>query len=475
MLAEQEDDIELTMCQRLRQNPLFRVCMPFLLLMRIGGAFFMPVHAILKNPHQSLLEHDPQPLSCSLEAPPTTFKQKKIARVRTRMEKFELTSKVYCLFSFFWVLAYTGRYVWSLFYTLPNQLANFNSGRDLAHLLTKIANGVWFVNVLVVHVIFLRACSDKSKFFNLFMKWEKWRYISRNKNCTAFADRFLPRRNVVTAFAVIVLIPQLLSVWLPALYNGPELGTLKGILFDGFDPDNRMVVGITVIGHFFASFVYIVPVFLFALIGLAVEGEYLRLNHDLYLNLGADGVIAPGYIECFRQKHGKLCDFLELADSIFALFCLITIGAGVFEIFSLVFIVCAFGNDDTRGVAMTFAQIFWFMVYIMQPWVVLWTGVRVNDAAHLPLSKLYRIDQAKLPAQETLQLHSFIGRLTGSRLGFTAWRMFTIDATALLSLLGLYVTYQLLLFQVQIDLTSPDSPVALVGHRTDANVTYTLL
>ena len=131
------------------------------------------------------------------------------------------------------------------------------------------------------------------------------------------------------------------------------------------------------------SFVYIVPVFLFALIGLAAEGEFCRLSLDLSLHIDVEGEFKEqngALVECFRRRHGKLCDFLELADEIFSLFCLITIGAGVFEIFSLVFVVSALGSDETRGLAMTLAQIYWFGIYVLQPWVVLWTGMRVNEA-----------------------------------------------------------------------------------------------
>ncbi|OQV16665.1 hypothetical protein BV898_09177 [Hypsibius exemplaris] len=459
-------NVEISMCDRLRRNPLFRVCRPFLVLMRVGGAFYVPVHAILAD-EPNVDDEDQQSLQCSLEKA-SAQRTRQRWRPRSKMEKFELASKGYCLFSLFCVLVYTGRFVFGLAYMLPDQFSTFNSGQDLARLLSKIAIAVWFLNVIVVQLIFLRACWDKSKFYNLFIKWEEWRYISRNSKCTAFAERFLPRRNVVTALAVILLIPQLLSVWLPVLYNGPGMGSLRSMHFEGFSPDNAAVVAVVVIGHFFASFVYIVPVFLLALIGLAIESEFLRLDLDLFLNLTKEGRMEPGMIECFRQRHGKLCDFLELADEVFSLFCLITIGAGVFEIFSLVFVVCALRTDGERGVAMTFVQIFWFFLYVLQPWVVLWTGMRVNEAAHRPLSQLYRVDQSKLPQQETLQLHCFIGRLTGSRLGFTAWRMFTIDATSLLSLLGLYVTYQLLLFQVQIDLT-PDSPILQFASGTSRN------
>ena len=58
--------------------------------------------------------------------------------------------------------------------------------------------------------------------------------------------------------------------------------------------------------------------------------------------------------------------------------------------------------------------------------------LRVSQAQE-PLRVLHKIDQTDLPLQKSVQIQTFLNKLTGIRVGFTAWKTFTVDFGAILS------------------------------------------
>jgi hypothetical protein len=62
-------------------------------------------------------------------------------------------------------------------------------------------------------------------------------------------------------------------------------------------------------------------------------------------------------------------------------------------------------------------------------------GQKNTFQAHAPLPCLYEIDQSKLDLQEVLQLQTFLNKLTCNRIGFTAWKTFTVNYEAVLTVL----------------------------------------
>jgi hypothetical protein len=308
MASEEDFRLCSSACHRLRSNSLYKLCSPFLIFMRIGGAFFLPTTATNCSPNEIL--------TLSSE---DSNDVKTIRKRRTRIEIFETLSKLYCFVVLICNLGYAGKFLFGFISTVPRLSRDF-SGQDFAVTLSKFASLVWFVNIISVQLIFIRACWDKSLIYRLFMKWEDWHYNSRNDQCRSLSERFLLQRNIFVVLTVILVILSLLSVWLPALSTRSEFAALRDIFFEGFSRDNSLVTAVIVIGHFFSSFIHIIPVILYMLIGLVIEGEFRRFNVDLASQITEDGRLQNGSLEWFRLRHGKLCDFLELANKVLGLY-----------------------------------------------------------------------------------------------------------------------------------------------------------
>ncbi|XP_055331159.1 uncharacterized protein LOC129583397 [Paramacrobiotus metropolitanus] len=217
-------------------------------------------------------------------------------------------------------------------------------------------------------------------------------------------------------------------------------------------------------GHFVASFVYILPLMLFALLGDCVCAEFDSLYKHLQRHITSDGEIIHRSVEWYRQAHEKLCVLIEMIDEIFAPVVLVGIFASVLEMFMLVFTVSDFLTHGRFTALIAFNEFFWFSFHFGQVCISTVIGIKVNRAAHSILQLLYKLNIPRLKQSgEIPSLSVFLNKLTGNHIGFTCGGLFTIDASAVLTISGTYITYQLLLFQLQKDFGSPTDTTAAVS------------
>ncbi|XP_055331206.1 uncharacterized protein LOC129583434 [Paramacrobiotus metropolitanus] len=99
-------------------------------------------------------------------------------------------------------------------------------------------------------------------------------------------------------------------------------------------------------------------------------------------------------------------------------------------------------------------QCFWCLLHVLQLAIIIAAGVKVNTAAHTPAKILYKLSCAKLKPGEMQHLQLFLNRLSGAGIGLSAGGFFLVDKVFAMSIIGTYITYQLLLFQLQLDLSS---------------------
>ncbi|OQV12921.1 hypothetical protein BV898_12842 [Hypsibius exemplaris] len=249
---------------------------------------------------------------------------------------------------------------------------------------------------------------------------------------------------------VFTMVYGISSLWMsadfPLLVPGMEYVDLRAALMEGFHPDGLDIFVFNFISGILTAFVYVVPAYFFTLIAVTLSMDFHHLQRDLEVSIKDDGVVTIKSLEWFRQRHNSLCILVDMADEVFSPWIALTLGCNVMQVLSHIFLLAI--NTGRWTIVTDLTQAYWMLTYFLQMAVILYRGSLVNEAAHGPLRRLYQIDQTSLTVPETLQLQTFLHRLTATPIGFTAWRMLPINYGALLVMLGTYVTYQLLLFQL---------------------------
>ncbi|OQV24977.1 hypothetical protein BV898_01186 [Hypsibius exemplaris] len=221
-------------------------------------------------------------------------------------------------------------------------------------------------------------------------------------------------------------------------------------MYQGFSDGDLFVNVVSGLGGLFAALIFTVPSYFFLMNGVALAINFQHLSNDLRMSIrGEDGTLAVRSLEWFRLRHSQLCTLLEVADGIFAPWICLTLVCSTVQVLAAIF---GFYADSDVQVATAVSGVYWLLSYFFQMAVTLLTGAIVHEAAHEPLKFLYQLDQAKMDIPEALQLQTFLNKLTCNRIGFTAWKIFPINKEAFLLVFGTYVTYQILLFELQLDL-----------------------
>ncbi|ESO90197.1 hypothetical protein LOTGIDRAFT_164512 [Lottia gigantea] len=84
---------------------------------------------------------------------------------------------------------------------------------------------------------------------------------------------------------------------------------------------------------------------------------------------------------------------------------------------------------------------------------VTWNGIFLIFAsiitlkAHEPLDTLLKVDVTCISDQAYKSITMFVNRLNGKTIGFRMYEMFTLDASAILMLIGTLVTYAVVMLQ----------------------------
>ncbi|OQV12920.1 hypothetical protein BV898_12841 [Hypsibius exemplaris] len=413
---------------------LYKLCRPFLILMRLGGLFFIQPSSLAGNKIHDVTA--------------TTLTDSQVGSFQ-KWEKFERASMWYSFIVLGFGLAWAGKFIYSMVFGLSG-IAFTQS--NLSVIVSHCGYLCWVLQINITQMIFLRACLGSRKLPELFMKWETLRYSCAMKECDSpnFGSDFRWRRNLVSFLAILHCVLQWMSADFPIIISGPNYAILRGTLMEGVAWDDAGIIFLNLVSGLLTAFIYVVPAYFFTLIAVTLTIDFHHIQNDMHHCIKEDGVMAVKSLEWFRIRHNSLCVLVDLADEVFCPWIALTLGCNVVQILCQIFLLA--GNATAWTVITDLTQTYWMLTYFLQLLVILYRGALVNEAAHGPLHRLYQLDQSRMSIPEALQLQTFLNRLTTNPIGFTAWRLLPINYEALLLMLGTYVTYQLLLFQLQLDL-----------------------
>lgn len=433
--------------------------------MRLGGMFFIhPSSLSPRKRDQAKSSLDSLDIIHNVRLPSDEAPDGYPSGNHGRTVLYERCSMYYSIALFVGGLAFGGASCYSFYMGVKDLQLGY---RDLSKIVTDAAYLIFVLQLLISHFIFLSNSMDESRMYQFFVNsWEYLRYVCPIANCSYwdFAATFRWRRNAVCLITVIHCLVQLASNNLPLLIpDSPShnFTELRENVMKGYEspekPAHFAMTALMCFGGLYTSVIFIVPCYCFQLIAILIMLEFRHLNHDFAASVRVeDGVLTVKTLEWFRIRHNSLCILLDAADELFAPWIAMTLVMDMIQILFGIFITVARRGDMLP--LTTVAQVYWILTFFLQVTMTLYRGALVNEAAHEPLLRLFQINQAKVTVPESMQIQTFLNRLTGAPIGFTGWKMFTINWETLLMVFGTYITYQLLLFQFRMDLSYAVKP-----------------
>ncbi|XP_055330759.1 uncharacterized protein LOC129583075 isoform X2 [Paramacrobiotus metropolitanus] len=380
----------------IRENLFFLLCRPFLRLMRLGGMFFMPL-SFVRGEHSALINQ---------------YMGNRYAR-----GCFELLSHCYCVLVFAIMALFCGKSLFTIHYAIQHNHINI-SNENLGGLVQAVVYGVWIIQILLTHVVFIYACWKDEGIAHLMAFWEHTHFRCLDPNCRyLYRKRGLYRsRNKFMFFGVLNIAVQICTLLLPMLVPAPIYRTLRGMLFGGYMEDNPLIITLGVLGAVYTAFVYILPIFFFAMVCHFIIYDYNHICYEIK-KLQTTREIYP-WMEWIRLRHNAVCLFVETADGVFAPYILLTLVCNVFQILMGIFVVYQDsmkeeGIDLMKGLS----SLYWMLQYLLQLIIILGAGTALSNAARSPMAHVYKISQepAAIPSSPELfllRLQTFLNKLT---------------------------------------------------------------
>ncbi|OQV24970.1 hypothetical protein BV898_01179 [Hypsibius exemplaris] len=426
---------------------LYSMFRPILFLMRIGGLFFLqspPTQAATNS------RHIPQSTVPDVEQGKTECKN----HATNNKDCYEFRSKMYCCAVFLLVWVFAGKFLYSFQFGVKD--LSFTTA-NLGNIVMHSSYALWVIQVMGSHFLILQASWSRGQMMRLFEAWDRFHFVCPfdDPQCDeSSAKIFRKTRNVLCTIALVHLIIQISSMVLSLTVPIKEYSELKYFAFEGYPMDNVPVMIISFVGGVFTSFIFILPSYFLLIMALAFTLDFRHLHTDLERSVNDSGALTVKSLEWFRKRHSGLCEIVDAADDMICVWISWIIGNCTMMVLVLVFAV--YQTFDKLKILTELELIYWLLSCFIQVAMILYAGISLTREAHAPLTALHRLDQTDFTPPLTSQLQTFLNKLTSDQIGFTAWKMFTINNETFLALLGMYCTYQLLLFQLQFDLDPGD-------------------
>ena len=359
-LSPSEDEV--------KRKSFYALCRPFLVIMRLGGMFFMQPQNYALNRITSASK------SITTLDPP----------LKPHRYWLEIVSKIYCILGFFFVCIFGGKF----FYSFHSGISKIKLSPDnLALVVGRVGYTIWIVQIILTHLIFLRSCWRHKGMTRVFASWERLQYECCWQKCPSFAELFCSRRNILCILATVHSVATLFVAIAPVFFLVDATAELRYELSQGFAKNSFFVAFTTCTGGFFAVLIFIVPGYFFWLNGAALAINFTHLSVDLKMNVLMDGQngrggmgLTPLPVEYFRVQHGRLCSLLSVVDDVFGPWIGVTLACSTVQIFCTIFAIYAVVNAQP----VTFANAaYWLVSYFVQMALTLYPGVIVHSAVKI--------------------------------------------------------------------------------------------
>ncbi|XP_064619349.1 uncharacterized protein LOC135482844 [Lineus longissimus] len=163
-----------------------------------------------------------------------------------------------------------------------------------------------------------------------------------------------------------------------------------------------------------------------------------------------------GLLARFRKRHQRVAKLVESADSFLGIHISVTLGCSMILLIFLVY-NSLWDNRITSSPQLIITQFMWIFTTGAFAGVILHSGASVNKAAHESLSRLHDIEIEDTQGnKDNAELSLFINKLSGPPIGLTALGLFVINKPSVLTTLGMFLTYFIIVVQFRL----PSEPAA---------------
>ncbi|KAL5017309.1 hypothetical protein ScPMuIL_006898 [Solemya velum] len=319
-------------------------------------------------------------------------------------------------------------------------------------LLLKIGSHMWQLLCALCTSICYRMCSNEGRVAKCVEDIVYQNEIS--SDCQVNIKSLAKIVKTCTAFAwLTVLLPMIGNVY---SVNEYTLNTvLSPLEFDYNDTNSRLSA--TMLASFFSLYqiaCYNFPGFLVCIISIALYRLFGSIaskvgNRETSRDVFASNKEDEGDdLECIRQQHQRLCRLVSDADEIFSAYnasvLLFMSGITLLLLYQLISNSEMFSDTSNRVLLLM-----WIAGGLIKIAVISIGGAFLSSKAHEPLKTIHDIDLTDISNEKATQARMFLHKLAGPTIGLTVLKLFTIDMKMISSLVGMFMTYFIILVQFQ--------------------------
>nr|KAG5704954.1 hypothetical protein BaRGS_022796 [Batillaria attramentaria] len=313
-------------------------------------------------------------------------------------------------------------------------LINIQKGRNVIPSLytTTFAVGILFVSVFVPlttpkHLRKLLACLD-----NYHDQYDPGRDFSRL------------RKAVIVVSTVNVVLT---SLWSPLVMNG-LVGLLgsgdtgcTALAGDDLQIPYRLAYTVSLYSSIAFSFSWIESCLLCFI--LLTDATRLVKAVRSFLPETLEG--NPSLVEDLRIRHEKLCRLISKTSHVIGhvIAAVYVTGIPCFLFVLHGFVYRKLTLHEFLRMTFFFAELTFILIFFNI------AGTMLNIKMHQPAEFLFPLNIEKMPERGPEIVAAFLARLQGAPIGFTVYRLFTIDTSTILMVCGTILTYAVVIIQFQ--------------------------
>ncbi|XP_064648061.1 uncharacterized protein LOC135500481 [Lineus longissimus] len=347
--------------------------------------------------------------------------------------------------------------------TLVRTLTLFNTTDGFGQaLFGKLLNSSWLTWCLCGAISCSRAWFQEEKAPLFFMNFnEVLESCQIKRQC--FKQHLRRRAIITTCISVVFVVANvILSGYLLLITNFlDDLKTPVSIFYSFPAWGQTLAICCLVVAQGYHTASWIFPITFGHCISLALRLELKCFNNAFSSEITDEGRF-QGDLDIYRFRHQIVSRLIEKADDLLGFHISVNL---IFPLAMLILLIISVLSDQSISTNTVYLvpYLYWIGVSSCFVGLVLYDGAFINDAAHASLSRLHDIKLQNLSnIRDLTELTAFLNKLSGPPIGVTALGLFVIDKPTILTTIGMFLTY----FVIVVQFRTPTSSGAASGNAT---------
>ncbi|CAH1797060.1 unnamed protein product [Owenia fusiformis] len=198
--------------------------------------------------------------------------------------------------------------------------------------------------------------------------------------------------------------------------------------------------------QFFSSMAWAFPISLCVMFSLGLRQEFIHFSKKFSLATTASRVF-EGNMESFRHEHFKICKITDKADALFNAYILIVYITNIPLVCFLLYTLIYEQFDRSITIAMA---LYWLFSSVLYLYMVTGAAAMLNASGCSPAADIHdmNLTDDRMSTGKMIQISVFLSKATSGKIGFTAWRLFYVDRSTLVSVAASILAYIIILLKL---------------------------